>query len=108
MVARISPSKMEVLWRPLTLSEARGFVNFYNFAYTPRPDSRRRQASQETMYVKAIANFSSLIIQGLSKGQAYSVTVAASTTAGIGPASVEVVVDPFPTTAAPSMSKQNK
>ena len=93
MVDRTTPTSMDVSWRPLTLSEARGFVTFYSIAYTPTPNSRRRQASQDTMYVNASADSSSVTIQGLDGDLAYSVTVAAATTAGIGVESDAVVVD---------------
>ena len=93
---RTSPTAMVVSWRPLTLSEARGFVTFYSIAYTPTPNSRRRQASQDTMYVNASADSSSVTIQGLDGDLAYSVTVAAATRAGIGVKSTAISVDAKP------------
>lgn len=85
---RTSPTTMEVSWRPLTLSEARGFVTFYSIAYTPTPNSRRRQAPQDTMYVNASADSSSVTIEGLDGDLAYTVTVTANTIAGSGVQSV--------------------
>ena len=105
MVQRTSPTIMDVSWRPLTLSEARGFVTFYSIAYTPTPNSRRRQASQDTMYVNASADSSSVTIQGLDGDLAYSVTVAAATTAGIGIQSTPVVVTMAPSTSTTSTGK---
>ena len=86
---------MDVSWRPLNLSEARGFVTFYSITYTPTPNSRRQQAS-DTMYVNASADLSSVTIEGLDGDLAYSVTVSASTTAGIGGRSRTELVEPLP------------
>ena len=83
---------MAVSWRPLTLSEARGFVVFYSIAYTPTPNTRRRQAPQDTMYVNASADSSSVTVEGLDGDLTYSVTMAAATRAGIGVQSEAVVL----------------
>ena len=93
VVERTSPTTMDVSWRPLTLSEARGFVTFYSIAYTPTPNSRRRQAPQDTMYMNASADSSSVTIQGLDGDLAYSVTVAGGTRAGVGVQSGNRVAD---------------
>ncbi len=99
VVERTSSTTMDVSWRPLTLSEARGFVTFYSIAYTPTPNSRRRQASQDTMYTNASADSSSVTIQGLDGDLAYSVTVAAGTKAGIGVQSTSLVAEAKPVEA---------
>ena len=104
MVDRTTPTSMDVSWRPLTLSEARGFVTFYSIAYTPTPNSRRRQASQDTMYVNASADSSSVTIQGLDGDLAYSVTVAAATRAGIGVESNGIIAKARPTEATTTAS----
>ena len=93
VVDRTSPTTMDVSWRPLTLSEARGFVTFYSIAYTPTPNSRRRQAPQDTMHVNASADSSSVTVVGLDGDLAYSVTVSASTSAGMGPQSDTVIIE---------------
>ena len=73
-----------ISWRPLTLSEARGFVIFYSIAYTPTPNIRRRQAPQDTVYINANAQASSVMIAGLDGDLAYTVAMSASTIAGTG------------------------
>ena len=92
MVERTSPTTMAVSWRPLTLSEARGFVIFYGIAYTPTSNSRRRQAPQDMMRVNASADSSNVTIMGLDRKLGYSVTVSAITRAGKGPQSRAVMV----------------
>ncbi len=99
VVERTSPTTMNVSWRPLALSEARGFVIFYSIVYTPTPNSRRRQASQDTMYMNSSADSSSVTIEGLDRDLAYSVTVAASTRAGIGLRSTSFVAEAKPVEA---------
>ena len=79
---------MDVSWRQLTLSEARGFVTFYRIAYTPT----RRQASQDTMYVNASADSSNVTISGLNGELEYSVIVFAGNKAGAGKQSDVVIV----------------
>ena len=81
---RTTPTTMLVSWTPLTLSEARGFVTFYTVAYTPVLNSRRRQVSQDTMYMSVSADSSSVTIVGLDGSLAYSVPVSAGTRAGQG------------------------
>ena len=94
VVDRTSPVTMDVSWRPLTLSEARGFVTFYSIAYTPAPNSRRRQAPpQDIMHVNASADSSSVTIEGLNGNLAYSVMVSANTRAGMGPQSEPVTTE---------------
>ena len=83
-VERPTPTTMLVSWTPLTLSEARGFVTFYTVAYTPVLNSRRRQVSQDTMYMNVSADSSSVTIVGLVGSLAYSVQVLAGTRAGQG------------------------
>ena len=96
VVERTSPTTMDVSWRPLTLSEARGFVTFYSIAYTPTPNSRRRQS--QTMFMNASADSSSVTVVGLDGDLAYSVTVSASTRAGMGPQSDLMIVPSIVTT----------
>ena len=84
MVGRTTPTTMLVSWTPLTLSEARGFVTFYTVSYTPVLNSRRRQVSQDTMYMNVSADSSSVTIVGLDGSLTYSVQVSAGTRAGQG------------------------
>ena len=83
-IDRPTPNIMLVSWTPLTLSEARGFVTFYTVAYTPVLNSRRRQVSQDTMYMNVSADSSSVTVVGLDGSRAYSVQVLAGTRAGQG------------------------
>ena len=83
---------MLVSWTPLTLSEARGFMTFYTVAYTPVLNSRRRQVSQDTMYINVSADSSSVTIVGLDGSLAYSVQVSAGTRAGQGVQSIAVLL----------------
>ena len=84
MLERTTPTIMLVSWTPLTLSEARGFVTFYTVAYHPVLNSRRRQVSQDTMYMNVSADSSSVTIVGLDGSLVYSVQVSACTRAGQG------------------------
>ena len=84
---------MLVSWTPLTLSEARGFVTFYTVAYTLVLNSRRRQVSQDTMYMNVSADSSSVTIVGLDDSLAYSVQMSAGTRAGQGVQSTAEVAE---------------
>ena len=92
-VERPTSTTMSVSYTPLTLSEARGFVTFYTVAYTPVLNSRRRQVSQDTMYMNVSADSSSVTIVGLDVSLAYSVQVSAGTRAGQGVQSAAQVAD---------------
>ena len=81
---------MRVSWQPLSLSEARGFVLFYTIAYTPSPNTRKRQAN--TMRVNASADAPSRTIEGLDGNIDYNVVVSAGTRAGLGTQSTVIVV----------------
>ena len=93
IVERPTPITMLVSWTPLTLPEARGFVTFYTVAYTPVLNSRRRQVSQDTMYMNVSANSSSVTIVGLDGSLMYSVQVSAGTRAGQGVQSTAQVAE---------------
>ena len=90
---RPTTTTTSVSWTPLTLSEARGFVTFYTVAYTPVLNSRRRQVSQDTMYINVSADSSSVTIVGLDGSLAYSVQVSAGTRAGQGVQSTAQVAE---------------
>ena len=92
-VERPTPTTMLVSWTPLTLSEARGFVTFYTVAYTPVLNSRRRQVSQDTMYMNVSADSSGVTIVGLDGSLTYSVQVSAGTRAGQGVQSTAQVAE---------------
>ena len=71
-----------VSWKPLTLSEARGFITFYTIEYYPSPNNKKRQAPSDIMRVNVSADSSSL-----DESRDYVVQVFASTRAGSGKAS---------------------
>ncbi len=73
-----------VSWKPLILSEARGFITFYNIEYYPSLNNKKRQAPSDIMRVNASADSSSTTIDGLDEDLNYFVQVSASTSAGGG------------------------
>ena len=94
-VERISHTEMRVSWQPLSLSEARGFVQSYTIAYTPVLNTRKRQDS--TMSVDADGSASSVDIAGLEEDLVYSVQVSAGTGAGMGEQSAIIQAEQFQT-----------
>ncbi len=80
-----------VSWKPLSLSEARGFINFYIIEYYPSLNKKKRQAPSDIMRVSASAD-SSTTINGLDENLNYFVQVSASTSAGGGVVSSPQVV----------------
>ncbi len=74
-------------WKPLTLSEARGFITFYIVEYYPSVNNKKRQAPSDIMRVNVSADLSSATIQGLDERRDYTVKVYANTRAGSGEAS---------------------
>ncbi len=82
-VNRLSPTTIFVSWKPLTLSEARGFITFYIIEYYPSLN-KKRQAPSDIMRVNVSADLSSATIDGLDEDLNYFVRVSASTSAGGG------------------------
>ncbi len=80
-----------VSWKPLTLSEARGFITFYTIEYYPSPNNKKRQAPSDIMRVNVSADSSSAIIDGLDESRDYVVQVFASTRAGSGETSSQQI-----------------
>ncbi len=83
-VSRISPTVIIVSWKPLTLSEARGFITFYIIEYYPSLNIKKRQAPSDIMRVSVSADSSNAITNGLDEDLNYFVQVSASTSAGGG------------------------
>ena len=83
-VDRTSPTTMVVSWRPLTLTEARGFVSHYTVTYSPQiiPGGRKRQAAM-MVEVEGIDS-NSTTITDLDPSTVYEVQLSASTGAGGG------------------------
>ncbi len=94
-VNRISPTVIIVSWKPLTLSEARGFITFYIVEYYPSLNNKKRQAPSDIMTVNASADSSSTTIDGLDEDFSYVVQISANTSAGKGIASSPHVAENF-------------
>ncbi len=94
-IRRTSPTTIIVSWKPLTLSEARGFITFYIIDYSSSLNKKKRQAPSDIMRVSAIADSSNAIIDGLDEDLIYSVRVSANTSAGGGEISSYQVVHPL-------------
>ncbi len=71
-------------WKPLTLSEARGFIAFYIIEYYSSLNNKKRQEPSDVMRVSASADSSSATIDGLDESLNYFVQISASTSAGVG------------------------
>ena len=71
-------------WKPLTLSEARGFITFYIIEYYPSLNIKKRQAPSDIMRVNVSADLSSATIDGLDEDLSYFVRVLANTNLGSG------------------------
>ena len=89
---RTTATVIMVSWRPLTLTEARGFVSHYTVTYSPQVISggRKRQAAMTEVVSGMDANMTS--IDGLDPGTVYNVQVSAATAAGNGVISIVVSV----------------
>ncbi len=82
-------------WKPLTLSEARGFITFYIIEYYPSLNNKKRQAPSDIMRVNTSADSSNAIIEDLDEGFSYVVQISASTRAGKGNVSSPQVAEAF-------------
>lgn len=87
-ISWISLTEMLVEWKPLTLEEARGFIASYTVTYGP-VDSLRRKRATETVTVSG--DQTSVSIGDLDPNTEYSVSVAATTKAGMGDGSEPIV-----------------
>ena len=76
---------MNISWSPLTLSQARGFVN-YIISYGPPVGLKR-----EALSMPRTVNGSFATVSGLEATGTYSVTVSGQTSAGQGPSSSPVL-----------------
>ena len=83
-VDRTSPTTMVVSWRPLTLTEARGFVSHYTVTYSPQIISGGRKRQAAMMAVVKGMDSNSTTITDLDPNTVYEVQVSASTGAGEG------------------------
>ncbi len=94
-IHRTSPTTIIVSWKPLTLSEARGFITFYIIEYYPSLNNKKRQAPSNIMRVNASADSSSATIAGIDEDSIYTVQVSAGTSAGSGVVSSPHVLNQF-------------
>ena len=85
-IDRYSATEMGVSWEPLTLEQARGFVSAYVIGYEPAGDTKRQQIQP----AEVGGDQTSVNIPGLIPGVAYSVSVSASTSAGMGTTSTPI------------------
>ena len=68
---------MKISWSPLTLSQARGFMDYYAISYGPVGDSTRQLLKTTETYI---------VVSSLNATTSYLVTVGGHTAAGLGPA----------------------
>lgn len=80
--------EMLVEWKPLTLEEARGFITSYIVTYSSADGRRRKRA---TSTIEVAGDQTSVSIDDLDPNVQYSVSVAATTTAGTGVGSDPII-----------------
>ena len=81
----LTATAMHVSWSPLSLEEARGFLTGYTVTYTSTAgDGGRRKRDDESGTRTVSADETSVTLSGLDSDRQYSVSVAASTSAGTG------------------------
>ena len=87
-VLRLNGTHMNISWSLIPITKARGFIQSYFILYQEN-DNRMRQISSVTVS----ATDSSVVIGELDPGKSYSVSVSASTNAGQGAFTSEVIVE---------------
>ena len=82
-VSRIASDKVNISWEPLSLEKARGFVTKYTVTAEAefKVQLHRRQESGKTV----AGNRSWVILENIDRNLAYSISVTAHTSAGMGP-----------------------
>lgn len=93
MAEQTSQTTVRVSWSRLNLVEARGFVTLYTVTYASiLTQNRERQASYGiAKQVTTSAEASNVTVKGMD-GDAYRLTVSASTIAGTGESSVSMEI----------------
>ena len=76
---------MTIRWSPLTLSQARGFVNYYVITYEPVGGGTRQLQTTSI-------NGTYVVVSGLNAILAYSVAVSGHTSVGLGPSTTMLSV----------------
>jgi hypothetical protein len=92
-----SATVMTVSWNPLNYSEAKGFIDHYTVAYSPRTSGRKRQAIAHYMTQTVPGmDASTTRIEGLVANTDYIVQVSATNGAGTSELSPEIVAATLP------------
>ena len=79
---RINNTAVHISWEPLTLSQARGFLTNYTITLSPVSLSQEKRASIITRTVPA--SQAMIVVADLEPEQLYYITVAGSTSIGLG------------------------
>ena len=79
---RINNTAVYITWDPLTLSQARGFLTNYTITLSPVSLSQEKRASIITRTVPA--SQAMIVVTDLEPEQLYYITVAGSTSIGLG------------------------
>ena len=74
---------MSISWSPLTLSQARGFVDYYAISYGP---------VGQLLTSTTTTNGTNFVVSGLSAVLAYNVAVRGHTIVGVGPIATMIVM----------------
>ncbi len=84
-VTRVSGTVIRVEWVPLTLVQARGFIQFYVVSYEPNSNRKRQGGGASTSgSVMVPGNQSTAVLDGLDPNLEYRITMAALNGAGTG------------------------
>ena len=84
---RLNGTHMNISWRPIPLTESRGFIQSYTITYQRVSQTVKRQV----LSISVLGSESSVVIGGLDPASAYSVSVGATTSAGPGISSLPSV-----------------
>ena len=87
-VLRLNGTHMNSSWSLIPITKVRGFIQSYFILYR-QIDNRKRK----TLSVSLTATDSNVVIGGLDPGKSYSVLISASSNAGQGAFTSEVVVE---------------
>ena len=89
-VTKESPTTIAVSWSPLTLVEARGFVQSYTVLYFPIISSKHQQCVVNKRTV--MVNQSTTVIDGMDVNTVYGIQIYATTKGGDGVHGIPVLV----------------
>ena len=80
---RISGDKVNVSWEPLSLEKARGFVTSYTVTIEPEFKVQLNRRQEPGTVVPGDRNW--VVLDNIDQNLAYSIFIAAYTSAGMGP-----------------------